>query len=143
MSLYDIVDQVEKNASSEEASEQDFTDEEIKEAYAAGRIAGAAYADELSKLSQQAKRQEMGVADNRNEGAARSSENQKGDPVVDDKEENINKQKKEVKDTNNNAGAGSAENSQESDGPKQNSPEDNKDHSVEAAANRVIEALEN
>lgn len=150
MGLYDIVEEAEKTAAEEEG--QDFTDEEIKEAYAAGRIAGAAYKDELNKLAQKTKTDEMGVAHKDNEGATSAQSDQtgqssSGEATVDQKRKDINQDQKAVKDTNNDQGANTGENSDESDGPKQNSPEDNKDNSAtgskEAAVERVIEALSN
>lgn len=144
MSLFDFVQEAEKNAS-EETSEQEYTDEEIKEAYAAGRIAGAAYRDELNKLAQQAKKDEMGVAHKDNEGSdqAKPEKSEGGEATVDQKRKDINQDQKAVKNTNNDQDPNAVENAQETDGPEPGDTEDNKDHSVEAAAKRVLDALNN
>lgn len=146
MDLHELVSEVEKQAS-EEGTEEDYTEEEIKEAYAAGRLAGAAFADEIQKMAQDAKTDEMGVAYNENENANKeddtsTQENTNGKANVDAGREDINKDKKTVRDANNDQQPGDSTNDRETDGPQPNKPKDNRDKSVEAAAQRVIEALQ-
>lgn len=56
MSLNDIVNELEKQASNESNDSGDaienseYTEEQIKEAYAAGRVTGAAFTDRIQEL---------------------------------------------------------------------------------------------
>lgn len=154
MSLNDLINNMEKQAGQNHAQP---SEEQIKEAYAAGRIVGAAFSDEIGKFaaenqgqgtktnpSPEAKNQGMGVATRERQGQpAKGQTNTENaeDAAVNQVRKALNEDQRREKNNNNNQGAGTAENNQTSDGPQQNQPATNKEESVEAAANEVVSEL--
>lgn len=132
MSLADLLSDMEKQ--SNEQPSQEPTEEQVKEAYAAGRIAGAAYRDELNKLAQAAKTEEMGEQYKEDEGASSSPSENSENATVDKLRQAINNSQKAKRDNNNDQGANSSENNKDSAGPQPQNPETNEEQDVTASA---------
>lgn len=139
MALQDLVQNLQKEAKSEEDK---VSEEEIKEAFAAGQVAGMSYVETLEKVAQEAAKEDMGDEYNEYQGQENASPESSSMGTVEKLKKKINQDQSAGKNTNNDAGAGSAENDEDTSKDFPNQPDKNKDESLsKAGAQKIINKL--
>lgn len=146
MALQDLLEMA-KQAEEGEADQdetKEASEEEIKEAEAAGEIIGMAFVDEINKMAQAAAKEDMGDEYNEGEGADSSTSPDSAQGTVEKLKKKIENQQQAQRSNNpdNDAGADTAENDEDTAPDYPNQPDKNKDQSLsKASADKIAEAL--
>ena len=122
MALHDLIN---KEAGAQSVS-QEPTEEQIKEAFAAGRIAGAAYRDELGKIAN-----DVPVDDEKGEQGQKSAPSKMDQDAVVDKLKKVLNSQHMAESEDKKSMEQIIENLQKSDGPQPNAPESNEKEDVD------------
>lgn len=143
MALQDLLSQVKQGNQNGAGQTKQASEQEIKEAEAAGEIIGMGFVDEINKMAQAAAKEDVGDEYTEGDGAGSAESPSSSDGTVDGKKAIENLKQKVRSQPDNDAGAGSAENSEDTAKNPPNQPDTNKEESMvnEADANKIAEAL--